>query len=605
MTYKHVSNGPDRLAADQQDGYLLTFDTFNANGYGGFIWEHFNAFTGPNGVAQNEWAQGSAFKSVDGVFDLESLKLGGTYESLSIKIFGFLDGQPIYTQTVRVPTDSLLDIQLGWHNIDAVYFDVDPAGTANPNGLYFYMDDVLISSGGGEILGSLVFDKNSNGSIDADEAGLRGRTVILDDNGNGRVDAGERSTITDAHGEYRFGGLADGDHTVTQVVPAGWVQTGGAGAASVTIVDGGTATADLLSAHGPDFPGAITGSLIFDKDGNGSADAGERGLGGRTVILDDNGNGVVDAGERTATTNAGGVYRFADVPGGSHTLTQVVPAGWVQTGAAGPASATIVDGSTADADLLSAHGPDFPGSVSGVLFHDANLDGVRGRGDTALAGWTVYSDTNGNGVRDSGESAALADADGRYRLDTLAPGDVTIRAELPSSWQHWSGGVEQATVATDALTRGVDVAVTGGATAGDDRLVAVGDAADTIDALGGDDRVIARGGDDRVDGGAGDDLLGGGHGADWLFGGAGNDILIGGAGADVFVVDGRGLDRIADFAAGDRIQIAAAGIDAFEDLTITARGDATAIGWAGADTAVLVRGVAPDALDSSMFVFGV
>lgn len=229
---------------------------------------------------------------------------------------------------------------------------------------------------------------------------------------------------------------------------------------------------------------------------------------------------------------------------------------------------------------------------------------MRGRGETPLTDWTVYFDTNGNGMRDAGESAMLTDADGRYLFDAVAPGAVAIRAELPASWQHWSGGAEEATVTTDATTRGADIAVTGGATSGDDRLVAVGNSADTIDALRGDDRVIARGGDDRVDGGAGNDVLGGGYGADWLFGGAGNDRLTGGGGADVFVINGAGVDRIADFAAGDHIQITAPGINAFENLTITAHGDSTAIGWAGTDVAVLVRGIAPEAIDPSMFTFG-
>ncbi|WP_051294226.1 choice-of-anchor I family protein [Gemmobacter nectariphilus] len=86
-----------------------------------------------------------------------------------------------------------------------------------------------------------------------------------------------------------------------------------------------------------------------------------------------------------------------------------------------------------------------------------------------------------------------------------------------------------------------------------------------------DDRLTGLGDDDVIAGGAGRDTLIGYTGNDTLIGGTGNDVLRGGAGEDVFVFrahDGR--DRIADFEAGDLIDLTATGL-AFEDLVIDER----------------------------------
>lgn len=132
-------------------------------------------------------------------------------------------------------------------------------------------------------------------------------------------------------------------------------------------------------------------------------------------------------------------------------------------------------------------------------------------------------------------------------------------------------------------------------TQGDDLLIGT-DGPDVIDALGGSDQVRGLAGDDilrggpgenTIFGGAGNDRVKGGETFDLLFGEDGNDVLIGGLGvdylhggpgADRFVFAGdttRGydsgsrsnpdpyrqeLDRVYDFAAGDKIDLR--GVDA-------------------------------------------
>jgi Ca2+-binding RTX toxin-like protein len=370
--------------------------------------------------------------------------------------------------------------------------------------------------------------------------------------------------------------------------------------------------------------GTIAGTIVNDRDGDGAADPGEAGLKGRVVILDDNGNGVVDAGEVTATTNAQGAFRFEGLAQGSHTITQVLPEHWLQTG--GPGAVEVDGNTTVRADLLVADTRVSLGDIAGTVFRDYDRDGVRGADEPAIAGWRVWIDTDGNGYADAGEQSTVTDATGAYHFSDLPLGDVPVRVELPSAqyprtdlWEHW--GFDAAVTVAPGTTTTANLAVTGGATPlGDTILGTI--YYDVIDALGGDDRVFGGDGQDQIDGGdgndmvkgqayhdrlaggAGDDLLVGGFGADTLVGGAGDDVLIGGSGNDLFVTDGAGADRIRDFSAGDHIMVTAAGVDDFADLTITARGDGSMIGWAGAEAAMFVRGVAPDALDASAFMFG-
>jgi subtilisin family serine protease len=68
-------------------------------------------------------------------------------------------------------------------------------------------------------------DQNQNGVQDAGEPGLAGWTMYLDLNQNGQLDAGERSTVTDAQGNYAFKQLIPGFYTVAEVNQTGWTRT--------------------------------------------------------------------------------------------------------------------------------------------------------------------------------------------------------------------------------------------------------------------------------------------------------------------------------------------------------------------------------------------
>ena len=87
----------------------------------------------------------------------------------------------------------------------------------------------------GYIAGRVFLDANSNGKLDAGEHGMFGVRVYDDANGNGKYDTGERFTYSAKNGRYGLV-LPAGQHSIQEVVPAGYMQTAGPG--TITIVAG-------------------------------------------------------------------------------------------------------------------------------------------------------------------------------------------------------------------------------------------------------------------------------------------------------------------------------------------------------------------------------
>jgi len=108
-------------------------------------------------------------------------------------------------------------VQAGWQRTTPA------APYAVKSGLQVVADlgNVQLSS----ITGVKFNDLNGNGARDAGDLGVQGWTIFLDSNTNGVLEAGERSTLTDALGNYRFENLLPGSYTVAEVQRQGWVQT--------------------------------------------------------------------------------------------------------------------------------------------------------------------------------------------------------------------------------------------------------------------------------------------------------------------------------------------------------------------------------------------
>ncbi len=255
---------------------------------------------------------------------------------------------------------------------------------------------------------------------------------------------------------------------------------------------------------------------------------------------DQGGNDIIQGGSGNDVIHGGGgvdLVDLSDAPGGVYVDLSAnfsVGNGYdVFTGiegAIGSDSADTFIGNNGDNVFEGGDGGDAIYAFGG----DDQISG--GAGNDALYGYDgndVISDGSGN--------------DSVYGDN----GDDTIIAGSGNDYYH--GGSGNDTVDFSQSTSGVEVELKSGKSDGDDsgkdRLVSI-------------ENVIGSSGNDEIEGDSGDNILSGGDGNDRIEGGRGEDVLIGGAGADTFVfknsdvVSGRnhhGVDRIADFGAGDRL----------------------------------------------------
>jgi hypothetical protein len=171
----------------------------------------------------------------------------------------------------------------------------------------------------GSISGQKWHDLDRDGTKDAGEPGLPGWTIYIDENTNGAFDPGERSTTTDANGNYLFDNVGTAEYVVAEVLQTGWDQT--FAPPPVTVLSG-------VESTGVDFgnwpqPVSIHGQKWNDLDGDGAKDAGEPGLAGWTIFLDQNQNGVLDLNSTTVEPDNYAVGTVLDnvAPGATLTTT--------------------------------------------------------------------------------------------------------------------------------------------------------------------------------------------------------------------------------------------------------------------------------------------
>ncbi|MFN8494260.1 MAG: Ig-like domain-containing protein [Caldilineaceae bacterium] len=112
--------------------------------------------------------------------------------------------------------------------------------------------------------------------------------------------------------------------------------------------DSNVATVNITIVPATPPQGSIRGVVFDDKNGNGEQDAGETGIANVTVSLNSAADTVTGAGitiQRQTTTNADGVYEFAQVPAGNYTLQIQAPSNF---SLAGPTQITITVSQTGE-----------------------------------------------------------------------------------------------------------------------------------------------------------------------------------------------------------------------------------------------------------------
>ncbi|WBS05556.1 carboxypeptidase regulatory-like domain-containing protein [Pseudoduganella sp. SL102] len=296
-------------------------------------------------------------------------------------------------------------------------------------------------------------DNNGNGLQDAGEAGIANATVALRD-ADGNV---IQTTTTDADGQYKFE-IGAGSYIVAVTAPKGYVATDkgvGSDGAVDSDIDASGLTDAIAVAKGDVYDSADAGLYRYasvsstvwnDTDGDGKLDADESGIANVAVSLLDADGKVV----ATASTDAGGHYKFGDLKPGTYSLqfdAATLPEG--VTFASG-------NGSTAQVTLSSGQDAVFEapanlqlGSIASTVWEDANANGVRDSGETGIAGASVsLVDARGNTV-----ATTTTDEQGNYAF-TTAVGNYSVQVAKPAGYAFTGQNVG----ANDAIDSDVNAA---------------------------------------------------------------------------------------------------------------------------------------------------
>jgi hypothetical protein len=407
----------------------------------------------------------------DGVRDATEPALAGWTVYADLNNNGKLDsGEPRsfssntgnYKLTLSAGTYTIREVaRAGWKTTapaDGAY-TLTVAGGDAPTGKDFGNQYTVAT-----IAGTAWNDLNGNGLRETAEPGMCGWLIYADANANGKLDPGEVSAVTRADGSYKLT-VAAGTYMIREMARPGWQVTAPVGGAyTVTVAGGGALTGQDF---GNQFAAAtVLGRVFNDINGDGVRDTtsatAEPGMSGVRVYADLNGNGQPDQGEPQTYTCPDGSYKLL-ATAGSFALREVPPAGWKITAPVdGSYSVTLTAGQT-------LAGQDFGnqfagGTVSGVVFLDADGDGLRDPGEIPVAGMVILVDANSPTMDPAGSANCLGrivhtGPDGSYLLK-LAPGQHTISQWLPVGFKVIApvGGSYTVTVQSgDALT-GMDFA---------------------------------------------------------------------------------------------------------------------------------------------------
>ncbi|HWM69579.1 MAG TPA: SdrD B-like domain-containing protein, partial [Steroidobacteraceae bacterium] len=296
--------------------------------------------------------------------------LPGTYQIAETQPTAYADG----TDTVGTPT--------GGSNAVNDQFSGITVGNVDGTGYNF-------AELGGSIAGLVWRDVNRNGALDAGEGAIVGATISLSG-------AATRTTVTDSSGNYVFNALPAGTYTVTQTLPAGFGNSTPLAIGSITIAANGSSTGHNFG----DTTGAITGSVFFDRNGNGANDGTDSPVAGVTFTL----TGTTAGGaavNQSVTSDASGTFAFNDLlaPNGSgYTVTETQPTAYANGQiAAGTAGGTVTQAANKVTAIALPVGTVASGYrfaevgtvISGTVYRDANRNGAEDPGDVGIAAVTV------------------------------------------------------------------------------------------------------------------------------------------------------------------------------------------------------------------------
>jgi|GEM_PF-4799287 len=189
---------------------------------------------------------------------------------------------------------------------------------------------IHVSTGSGQIVGSVYNDANGNAKRQKNEKPLAGVQVFVDLNNDGLFESGEPTGTTDASGHYVIGSLGAGTYSVDVTAPAGWLMTTSAtGSLSAQLT---TATSVVSEPDiGLDLGATVSGQVLNDVAGKGKISRKSPPLTGWRVFIDANGDGTWQSDEPLVITNSAGQFSLIGLRPGKFLLRVVPEAGRQQT----------------------------------------------------------------------------------------------------------------------------------------------------------------------------------------------------------------------------------------------------------------------------------
>jgi hypothetical protein len=289
----------------------------------------------------------------------------------------------------------------------------------------------LLSGETREVTGAVFHDLNGNFVPDLAETTFDNLTVFDDVNDNGIFDIDEPSAITNANGAYTL--MTDAQVFRLKVTPpANWVL-------KVQVMT------DPDVRNFPIAPApSLSGRAVEDHDLDRVGDTDDGGVAGMVVFVDRDGDNQLDEGEETTTTDEEGNYLFQHIAPGFVRVRLALTSGWSQVmPRVVPQSSgvtfinddavTLLPDQTFSRDVFIYRSK----TVSGVVFHDADRDGIRDAGESGLGAIRVYAafgEVYGQNSRvytrpiDSNprQIEFTTDADGTYMLPGVPLADSRI-----------------------------------------------------------------------------------------------------------------------------------------------------------------------------------
>jgi hypothetical protein len=184
----------------------------------------------------------------------------------------------------------------------------------------------------------------------------------------------------------------------------------------------------------------VQGFKFDDLDGDGTRDAGEPALAGFVIYHDENNDNVRNSGESTATTDGNGFFLLSvpagTGPGGANPTIEVIREvpkdGWRLTAPAGGEHQLGLTSTSTRQDINFLNTQ--RALVTGVVYHDMNINGEFDAGDLALRGWFVFADVDRDGVRHANDPADITDDNGVYSLNVAPSPGLLIRVVAQPDW---------------------------------------------------------------------------------------------------------------------------------------------------------------------------